>query len=296
MKHKVTYRSRLMTLPEELRYALGEVSFQKGMLPTSRRDKINELFTQYGIDFKSIGTGTNRHIVKYDGFVIKIALDKEGIADNRQEWVMSDMLAPHVAATLEISNGGHLLVAEYAPAFSSYSEMMIRRDSITAILSDWCKRFLIGDVGLVDKNYANWGVNSAGQPVCIDYAYIFPVSMDLFTCVCGNKSMAMNSTFSIYQCTKCSRTYEDSALRSTITQQERLKLFDSIEGLKMDSPYKEEYIDIDVSDVTKNDPDFPDAFQSSMDVAEVVLQNRVGKNQPWFLSEQNQPAKVWYRR
>ena len=64
----------------------------------------------------------------------------------------------------------------------------------------------------------------------------------------------------------------------------------------MDSPYKEEYIDVDVSDVTKNDPDFPDAFQSSMDVAEVVLQNQVGKNQPWFLSEQNQPAKVWYRR
>ena len=271
MKEEVTFRSRLMALPSDLRDALGEVALQKGMRATSRRDKINELFVQYGIDFKSVGTGTNRHVVKYDGFVIKIALDKEGIADNRQEWVMSEQLAPHVAQAFEISKGGNLLVAEYAPAFSSYPEMLLRRDSIVEILSEWCKRFLIGDVGIIDKNYANWGVNSAGKPVCIDYAYIFPVSMDLFRCVCGNKNMVMNSTFSEYRCPCCPRVYSDSSLRSTITQQERLRLFETIEGLEMTTPERVMEIEVDPTEVYNNNPDMPNLYQSALSVADLMM-------------------------
>ena len=274
MKKTVHYRSRIMSLPQELREQLAEISFQKGMLPTSRRDRINELFNEYNIDFKSIGTGTNRHIVKYDGYVIKIALDKEGIADNRQEWVMSDQLAPNVAESLEISKGGHLLVAEYAPAFSSFSEMMLRRDSIIEILSEWCKRFLIGDVGLVEKNYGNWGINAQGKPVCIDYAYIFPVSMDLFKCYgCNNKTMVMNSSFSEYTCTNCGRKYEDSSLRATITQQERLKLFSSIEGLEMHEPVISKEIEVDSYDTFRNNPDMPDPYETAFTVANMLLNN-----------------------
>ena len=271
MKQTVTYRSRLLTLPHELRDELGEVSMQKGMLPTSRRDKINELFTQYGIEFSSNGTGTNRHIIKYDGFVIKIALDKEGIADNKQEWVMSDQLSPHVAQAFEISKGGHLLVAEYAPAFSSYSEMMLRRDSISQILSNWCTKFLIGDIGLVDKNYANWGVNSQGKPVCIDYAYVFPVSMDLFRCVCGCKTMVMNSSFSEYHCQECPMVYPDSSLRSTITQQERLRLFNSIEGVELFTPTKEVVVDVDMLEVAARNPDMPNPYHIAQNVAQMLL-------------------------
>ena len=263
----VTYRSRLLELPEQLRCELGEIALQKGMLPTSRRDKINELFNEYKIDFKSIGTGTNRHIIKYDGYVIKIALDKEGIADNRQEWVMSEQLAPHVAATFEISKGGNLLVAEYAPAFSSYHEMMLRRDTIVSILTNWCRQFLIGDVGIVDKNYANWGINSAGEPVCIDYAYIFPVSMDLFTCLCGCKTLVMNSSFSEYRCQDCPRTYSDASLRSTITQKERLELFNSIKGIEMNEPTKQVEVEVDLTDLMKYNPDMPDPEEIAFNVA-----------------------------
>ena len=281
MKETVTYRSRLLTLPQELRDKLGEVSLQKGMLPTSRRDKINELFNEYGIDFKSIGTGTNRHIIKYDGFVIKIALDREGIADNKQEWVMSDQLAPNVAEALEISSGGHLLVAEYAPAFSSFSEMMLRRDTIVSILSKWCKQFLIGDVGIVDKNYANWGINSAGKPVCIDYAYIFPVSMNLFQCLCGCKTLTMDSSFSEYRCPECPRRYSDASLRSTITQDERLRLFESIEGVRMTEPTKSVEIEVDEDEMSMKNPDMPDAWLASSVVAQYELDHKIKNGSMW---------------
>lgn len=262
-----TFRSRLNTLPIGLKEEIGEVTYQKGMTPTHRRDRIIDAFTKYGIDFKNVGTGTNRHIVKYDGFVIKIALDKEGIADNRQEWVMAEKLMPHVAMAYEISNGGRMLVADYCPAFTTYYEMSLYRDSIRPILAAWSKQFLIGDVGIVDKNYANWGLNHSGKPVCIDYAYLFPVSMNIFSCLCGNRSMNMNDTFSAYKCPVCQREYSDAELRMTITQQERLKMFEHVSGLKMKDPVEQHLCEIRYNQKNLN-PDYPDMYEVAMDVAE----------------------------
>lgn len=227
------FRSRIMALPFEARYKIGEVAYQKGMRATSRKNRVIEILKEYNIPFTEVGTGTNRFIVRYDGFALKIALDKEGIADNKQEWVMSGMLAPNVATAHDISKGGHLLVADYAPAFTSYQEMTFYDTQIRKILENWGSRFLLGDVGFNRVNYANWGL-LGGKPVCIDYAYIFPASMDLFKCNCGCKRMKfVDDTFSAYKCTECGREYQDRELRCKISQDERLKLFNSVEGLVM---------------------------------------------------------------
>ena len=63
-----TYRSRLNQLPVDLKYDLAELTFQKGMLPPSRKSKAVELLRKKNIDFVEIGTGTNRFIIKYDNF------------------------------------------------------------------------------------------------------------------------------------------------------------------------------------------------------------------------------------
>jgi len=262
-----TFRSRLNSLPLEMKVKIGEVSFQKGMTPSHRRDRIIDIFEEYSIPFKNVGTGTNRHIVRYDGYVIKIALDKEGVADNKQEWVMSDKLAPHVATAFEISKGGHMLVAEYAPAFSNFYEMNIYRHTIHDILNDWSKRFLIGDVGIVDKNFANWGVNSRGKPVCIDYAYLFPVSMNIFRCLCGNRAMVMDDTFSRYRCPNCQRNYSDAELRMMITREERLKMFENIPGMEMRMEYEEHPVEKKYRPDNLN-PDYPDIYEVTMDVVQ----------------------------
>jgi hypothetical protein len=271
-----TFRSRLNALPLELKVKLGEVAYQKGLRPTHRRDMISDLFTEYNIEFKNVGTGTNRHIIRYDGYVIKIALDKEGIADNKQEWVMADKLMPNVAMAYEISKGGHMLVAEYCPAFSNYYEMTLYRTKIRSILSEWAKQFLIGDVGIIDKNYANWGLNAKGEPVCIDYAYLFPVSMNIFTCICGNRSMTMDDTFSKYRCVKCKREYSDAELRMMITQKDRLDMFSNIPGLIMTQPEEEHPADICYKQKNTN-PDYPDPYETTMEAMEYLLQTgRIG--------------------
>lgn len=260
----VKYRSRLCELPKSVRVGLGEVSYQIGMTPQSRKERCMNVLKENNIPFKDVGTGTNRFIIKYDGYVIKIALDQEGIADNKQEWVMSSILAPDVAPAHEISKGGHLLVASYAPAFSSYAEFIAYRPNISAILEKWGTRYLLGDVGITAINYANWGM-LYGKPVCIDYAYIFPVSMDVFTCVCGNKEMKFaDNTFTNYQCTNCRMTYTDRDLRAKISNDERLALFQNVSDNAI--PIHEPTKSMEVSDllVARDiDPDMPDPYKVS---------------------------------
>jgi len=262
------FRSRIMALPEECRFEIGEVSYQKGMRATSRKNKVVEILKKYNIPFTEVGTGTNRFIVKYDGFALKIALDREGVADNKQEWVMSDMLSPNVATAHEISNGGHLLVATYAPAFTSYTEMSIYGQKIRKILDSWGSRFLLGDVGFNRINYANWGL-LGGVPVCIDYAYIFPATMDLFKCICGCKRMTFtDDSYSSYKCTECGREYEDRDLRAKISQETRLNLFNTVEGVEMHAPIEKHKVSAKYLPKDTN-PDSPDPNKTTMEYVRI---------------------------
>lgn len=265
------FRSRLNALPLDLKLKIGEIPYQKGMLPISRKEKILEELNKSGIEFLEVGTGTNRLIVKIDGFALKIALDNEGIADNRQEWVMSELLAPHVAKAYDISKGGHLLVASFAPAFTSFSEMMGYADTIRNILKKWGERYLLGDVGLTKVNYANWGLNAQHQPVCIDYAYIFPANMNIFKCLCGSQSLVFaDSTFSSYKCTSCGKRFEDRELRMRISQKERMEMFENVSGIKMKHEFEQHEVDDKYIKLDDN-PDVPNIYDVAYNEAQIMM-------------------------
>ena len=261
------FRSRLNEIPLDAKIKIGEIPFQKGMLASHRKKMAIDILKEYNIPFTELGTGTNRFIVKYDGYALKIALDREGIADNKQEWVMSDMLNPDVAYSHEISSGGHLLVATYAAAFTSYAEMYTYSTSIKKILERWGQRYLLGDVGISRVNYANWGLLPEGRPVCIDYAYIFPASFELFKCICGNKSMTLDGNFSEYKCTECGHRYQDRELRAKISQQERMKLFSSASGITMVNEYENHEVDPKYIKYERK-PDDPDPYDVAMTVTD----------------------------
>ena len=265
-----TFRSRLNSLPLDLKCEIGEIPLQKGMRPTSRKEKAIELLNKYHIDWVEIGTGTNRFIIKYDGYALKIALDHEGIADNMQEFAICESLMPNVAYAHEISEGGHLLVASYCPAFTSHSEMWLHNATIRRILTDWSSRYLLGDVGLTQHNYANWGLSPDGRPVCIDYAYIFPSSLDMFKCICGNRSMVFaKGDFSTYKCSKCNKLYEDRELRARISPEERMRLFNNVIGIRMQNEFEEHPIDKKYIKYEDN-PDAPNIYDAAMSVEEHI--------------------------
>ena len=168
---------------------------------------------------------------------------------------------PNVAYAYEISSGGHLLVAAYCPAFTSQSEMWSHNGKIREILGEWSKRYLLGDVGITDRTFANWGLAPGGRPVCIDYAYIFPSTMDQFECICGNRQMTFaRSDFSTYKCTVCGKEYEDRELRARISSEERIRLFNDVKGFNMQKEY--EMHDVDLKYIKMDDnPDLPDPYE-----------------------------------
>ena len=48
---------------------------------------VKTLLTDYNIPFSGLGPGTNRMAVLIDGYAVKIALDKDGMIDNKREFL-----------------------------------------------------------------------------------------------------------------------------------------------------------------------------------------------------------------
>lgn len=168
-----------------------------------------------------LGPGTNRYAFKLDGFVIKVATDHDGKIDNMKEFKMAKRLYPYVTKTYEVSENGTILVAEYIQPFESYAEMCRYADKIRAILTKLSAVYLIGDVGITNKNYSNWGLRvGTEEPVCLDFAYIYEVSSELFICRhCNTNSILLpNKDFTELYCSNpaCGKRYLFEDIRARI--------------------------------------------------------------------------------
>ena len=178
--------------PEELRLEIVKLSKRRDILNDEKQGELFKILRQYDLgDITPLGPGTNRYAFKIDGFVVKFATNKDGIIDNFKEFKMAKRLYPHVTKIYEVAENGTLLVAEYIQPFQSYGEMYQYADQIRGILTKISAVYLIGDVGITAKNYANWGLRiGSDSPVCLDFAYVYNVRSELFLCrKCKNNSM-----------------------------------------------------------------------------------------------------------
>ena len=171
-------------IPLELRVELDLLSRRRDLRGEEKQEEVIDLLRNYNVgDVVQLGPGTNRYGLKLDGFVLKVATDHDGKVDNLKEFKMAKVMFPKVPKTYEVSENGSLLVAEYVIPFGSYTEMMRYADQIREILTEFSSVFLIGDVGLTGKNYANWGLRvGTEEVVCLDFAYVYDASSDLFIC------------------------------------------------------------------------------------------------------------------
>lgn len=209
-------------IPPELRFQLELLSRKRNLVNAEKHEKIIELFREFDIkDIVLLGPGTNRYAIKIDGYVLKIATDHDGKVDNLKEFKMAKRLFPYVTKTYEVSENGTLLVAEYISPFSSYHEMTTHAEKIREILTKLSSTYLIGDVGITSKNFANWGLRAGSDdPVCLDFAYVYEVSSDLFVCrECKTNSMLVpDRDFKRLNCSNpsCGKEYSFEDIRAKI--------------------------------------------------------------------------------
>ena len=159
---------------------------------------IQQLLKKYNIPFSVLGGATNRIALYIDRYAVKFAVDHQGYVDNLVEYSISRELQPYVTKSYETN--GYILVAESVKTMS-LDDFKMRRTDIETILSNLAQDYLLGDVGIISRNYTNWGIRDNGEVVILDYAYIHRGTEKLFTCeVCGCGILRYDATFTKLKC------------------------------------------------------------------------------------------------
>ena len=182
---------------------------------------IKELLKYYNVPFTTLGSGTNRMAVLIDGYAVKIALDKDGMIDNKREFLYTKNLQPYVVKVYECSINGLIAVTEYVNIFT-LQEFHQYQDEMKDILNIISNQFLIGDVGVTSKNYTNWGTRVDGTICILDFAYIYNVKYNVFNCECDDMSiLKYDSNFVNLVCPNCGRKYTFGELRRKISKKQQ---------------------------------------------------------------------------
>jgi hypothetical protein len=218
--------------PFDLRVELELLSRRRDINNKGKQEEIFHLLRKYNIDNTTkLGSGTNRYGFKIEGFVLKVATDKLGKIDNLSEFKNAKKLFPYVIKVYECSKNGTLLICEYIQPFESFSEMIIYEDQIRSILKKLSSVYLIGDVGISNANYGNWGLRvGTHTPVCLDFAYIYEVKSSLFLCEkCKQPSILIpNNNYSDLVCRRCKREFSFASIREKIGNENYLKQIGNI--------------------------------------------------------------------
>ena len=73
---------------------LMKITMISGIDNNAKRALVKDHLRNRNIPFTGLGPGTNRMAIMIDGYAVKLALDKDGMIDNRREMLYTDALHP----------------------------------------------------------------------------------------------------------------------------------------------------------------------------------------------------------
>lgn len=246
-----TFRSRILQyFPMELLVKLYLISINHDVNNNDKTPKIVELLKEFDVPFTPLGNGTNRYGILIDGYAFKIALDDAGRMDNRREFHYAKKLYPYVVKVYECMENGLLAVFEYVTIFS-YDEYLAAQDDMREILSEISHRYLIGDIGVSQANYVNWGTRQNGDVCIMDFAYIYSLSYRGFQCTCEDQgTLEFDQDFNHLVCPFCHKKWEFSDIRRRISKADEEKEIGNImvgdDVRKLTSPDQEFEVETEV--------------------------------------------------
>lgn len=184
-------------------------------------DFVKKLLREREIPFNALGSGTNRMAVQIDGYAVKIALDKDGMIDNCREMLYAKALQPYVVKVYECVPNGLIAVTEFVEIFN-LDDFHIHQEEMEDILKEVSEQFLIGDVGISGKNYVNWGTRNDGTICILDFAYIYSVNYNVFSCSCNDETMLhYDKKYVNLICPVCGKKYTFGEVRRRITRKQQ---------------------------------------------------------------------------
>lgn len=234
---------------------------------------IKNLLRSNNIPFTGLGSGTNRMAVLIDGYAVKIALDKDGMIDNQREMKYSKSLQPYVVKVYECTPNGLIAVTEFVEIFT-LNEFHEHQKEMGDILADISDNFLIGDVGITGKNYVNWGTRNDGTICILDFAYIYSVAYNIFTCACSEVSiLRYDSKYVNLICPLCGRKYTFGEIRRKITREQQANEIGDIKQLSYNLTKPEEEVEYN----EEFEPSQKKKKKKRTETEELIHQYRKGK-------------------
>ena len=224
---KKNYRSLILEyFPPKLCIELERIVRTYSIDNNTKMEEITKRLRKWNIPFTKLGGGTKRYGIMIDGYAVKIAYDRDGMIDNKREFIYSLALQPYVVKTYECNETGLISVCEYVISFTE-SDLKNKKnqEKMREILKEISAQFFIGDVGITSKNYGNWGIRrDTGELVILDYAYIYSVAFKQFQCSCaGQGTLYYDRDFNNLICPVCGKKYTFGQLRKKISKKDQDK-------------------------------------------------------------------------
>lgn len=180
-------------------------------------------------DYRRIGEGTNRFVCLLDNHIIKVAYNYLAYIDNMNELAQAKYKSKHLAHAYETN--GIILVSEYVTVMDK-EEFLENQSYIYAILTELeaeiniyakekNKYYILGDMGMSNKNYGNWGRRMNGDIVILDYGYLYELTYsewkDVAKCPLCGSSLEYTTDYSELKCVSdtCSSRVKYTTLRNT---------------------------------------------------------------------------------
>ena len=188
--------------------------------------------------FKRFAAGTNRVVYSYledDRFLVKIAMDRVGMQDNPAEFRNQFLLKPYVAKTFQVSPCGTVAFVERVLPIKNKEEFKeIAGDVFEILVNKILGEYVMEDIGA--KYFMNWGVRKFGNPVLLDYPYLYKLDGARLFCnkvdehgeYC-NGEIDYDIGFNHLVCTKCGKEY----LASDIGVKEKISIKKGVSSMKI---------------------------------------------------------------
>lgn len=173
-------------------------------------------------------SGTNRIVYRHhsEEFLLKIALDKVGIKDNRAEYINQYFLRPFVPRVFEVTPCGTVQMVEKVEPIQNRKEFYKVGGDVFDILHLYILgEFILEDIGT--DFFMNWGVRRGFGPVLLDFPYLFKLLPERIKCVavsangshCGGM-IDYDDGMNTIICKKCGKRYAAKDLGIPITVQD----------------------------------------------------------------------------
>lgn len=166
--------------------------------------------------FVRLAGGTNRLVyrhLEYTPIVVKVAMDREGIKNNPDEYRTQHYIKPFCAKPFEVSPCGTVGLFERVERITSrYEFASIAEDVYNMITTVLVGKYVLEDFGT--KFMYNWGIRRGFGPVLLDFPDIYELDGSKITClaqlddgtICGGE-IDYDEGFNFLHCTKCGTQY-----------------------------------------------------------------------------------------